>query len=337
MNFKSIDLKAYKNDPLQRKKVASKAGSWIFKAFRIFFLLSVGYIIIYPLLSMISYSLISRIDLYDPSIVWVPKHFTASNYTVAIEAMGYFKALWNTVYKCVFSALLEVASCSLVAYGLARFKFKENGLLFGIVLLTAIVPVQVYIIPSYLNYRFFELGGVIPFINENVLGPIGGWFGNPELAISTNLINSPLAFYLPAFFGVGIRSGLFIFIYRQFFLGLPKELEEASWIDGAGPFKTFLRVVIPSSGVVFLTVTIFAIIWYWNDYYQSIMFFNQDFPLAVSLNGITGVLQGMGYAYEKSLGPTMAGCLLFIAPMLLMYAILQKQFIASIDRVGIVG
>ena len=308
------------------KKTAQKAGGFLFAAFRIFFLLSVGYIIIYPLLSMISYSFISLKDLYDPSIVWVPKTLDFNNYKMAWQALDYTNSLWNTIYKCVFSAFLEVASCSLVAYGLARFKFKESGFLFGIVLLTAIVPVQVYVISSYLNYSDFTLYGFIDLLN-NIF----------KTEIEINLINSPLVFYLPALFGVGIRSGLFIFIYRQFFLGLPAELEEASWIDGAGPLKTFLRVVIPSSGTVFLTVTIFAVIWYWNDYYQSIMYFTADYPLAVALSGITARLSQMQYSYEKAVGPTMAGCLLFIGPMLIMYAILQKQFIKSIDRVGIVG
>ncbi len=314
----AIDIKN-----INKKKAAQKTGSVLLSIFRVFFLMSVGYIIIYPLLSMISYSLISLTDLYDPSIVWVPKSLNFENYSLAFEALDYLSSLWNTVFKCIFSALIEVASCSLVAYGLARFKFKENGLLFGIVLLTAIVPPQVYIISSYLNYSSFA---PIDFINSI--------FGTE---IPNSIINTPFVFYLPALFGVGIRSGLFIFIYRQFFLGLPRELEEASWIDGAGPFKTFLKVVVPSSGVVFLTVTIFAIIWYWNDYYQSVMFFNQDYPLAVALNGITGRLSQMKYSYEKAVGPTMAGCLLFIAPVLGMYALLQKQFIASIDRVGIVG
>lgn len=318
MKFNSSDL--------NNKKAAQRTGRVLFSIVRIFFLMSVGYIIIYPLLSMISYSLISLSDVYDPSVVWVPKELTFSNYSVAIEAMDYYSSLLNTVLKCVVSAFIEVASCSLVAYGLARFKFKENNLLFGIVLLTAIVPTQVYIIPSYLNFRFFDIGGLISLVN-NIFGT----------DINLNLINTPFVFYLPALFGVGIRSGLFIFIYRQFFLGLPKELEEASWIDGAGPFKTFIRVVVPSSGVVFLTVTIFAVIWYWNDYYQSIMYFSKDYPLAVALNSIVDRVGTLGYAYEKSLGPTMAACLLFIAPMLIMYAILQKQFIASIDRVGIVG
>ena len=308
---------------INKKKAAHRFGKTLFSIARIFFLMAVGYIIIYPLLSMISYSLISLTDLYDPSIVWVPKSLNFANYTVAFEALDYVNALWNTIFKCVFSALIEVASCSLVAYGLARFKFKGSGLLFGIVLLTAIVPPQVYVNSSYLNYSTFA---PIEFINSI--------FGT---AINESIINTPFVFYLPALFGVGIRSGLFIFIYRQFFLGLPRELEEASWIDGAGPFKTFLKVVVPSSGVVFLTVTIFAVIWYWNDYYQSVMFFNKDYPLAVALNSITGSLGQLGYAYEKALGPTMAGCLMFIAPVLVMYMLLQRQFIASIDRVGIVG
>lgn len=311
---------------LNNKKAAQKAGGIAYSVARIILLLSIGYIVIYPLLSMISYSLISLSDVYDPSVVWVPKSLAFSNYAVAVEALDYLKSLWNTVFKCVFSAFIEVASCSLVAYGLARFKFRENNFLFAIVLLTAIVPAQVYIIPSYLNFRFFDLGGLLGLVNTV--------FGTD---INLNLINTPFVFYLPALFGVGIRSGLFIFIYRQFFLGLPKELEEASWIDGAGPFKTFLKVVIPSSGVVFLTVTIFAVIWYWNDYYQSIMYFGKDYPLAVALNSIVSRVGTLGYAYEKAVGPTMAACLLFIGPVLIMYAILQKQFIASIDRVGIVG
>ena len=150
-----------------------------------------------------------------------------------------------------------------------------------------------------------------------------------------SLIDSPLTFWLPSIFGVGLRSGLFIFIYRQFFMGLPKELEEASWIDGCNPLMTFFRVVIPSSGVVFLTVSIFAIIWHWNEYYQSVIYFTNDFPLSVMLSGIRSQ-QGMARdAFAAP--PVSAACLIFIAPVLIMYLFLQKKFIQSIDRVGIVG
>ena len=143
-------------------------------------------------------------------------------------------------------------------------------------------------------------------------------------------------------FGVGIRSGLFIFIYRQFFKGLPKELEEAAWIDGAGPFRTYFSIVIPLSGVAVLTVVIFSIVWHWNDYYLSSMYMSENFPLAVSLSQIRDGLQmtaGVGTGGNPVLvrNILMAGCLMFIAPVLLLYLVLQKWFIRGIETVGIVG
>ena len=131
---------------------------------------------------------------------------------------------------------------------------------------------------------------------------------------------------------------MMIFIYQQFFIGLPKELEEASWIDGCNPLMTFFRVLIPSSGVVFLTVSIFAIIWHWNEYYQSVIYFTSDFPLAVTLSNIKDLaLNQMGYRDAFAAPYVSAACLMFIAPVLIMYLFLQKKFIQSIDRVGIVG
>ena len=121
-------------------------------------------------------------------------------------------------------------------------------------------------------------------------------------------------------------------------MGLPKELEEASWIDGCNPLMTFFRVVIPSSGVVFLTVAIFAIIWHWNEYYQSVIFFTNNFPLSVTLSSIRDqALNTMGYRDAFAAPYVSAACLMFIAPVLIMYIFLQKKFIQSIDRVGIVG
>jgi len=226
------------------------------------------------------------------------------------------------------SAALEIFSCAIAAYGFARFKFKCRGLLFGIVLFTAIVPVQILVLPLFLNYQFFGFGYVV-----NLLNLIPG-VNIPYIS----LIDTPFTFWLPSLFGVGLRSGLFIFIYRQFFMGLPKELEEASWIDGCNPLMTFFRVVIPSSGVVFLTVSIFAIIWHWNEYYQSVIYFTNEFPLSVTLATIRDQgLATMGYRDAFAAPYVSAACLMFIAPVLIMYLFLQKKFIQSIDRVGIVG
>lgn len=313
---------------LNKNKVKEVGANLIVSIFRYLLLIAISYIILYPLFAMISYSLQSRADVLDTSVTWIPKFGTFDTYKVAFEALDYPKALLNTVLVGLVSAALEIFSCAIAAYGFARFKFKGRGLLFGIVLFTAIVPVQILVIPLFLNYQYFGFGYIV-----NLLNLIPG-VNIPYIS----LIDTPLTFWLPSIFGVGLRSGLFIFIYRQFFMGLPKELEEASWIDGCNPLMTFFRVVIPSSGVVFLTVAIFAIIWHWNEYYQSVIFFTNNFPLSVTLSSIRGqALATMGYSADFAAPYVSAACLMFIAPVLIMYIFLQKKFIQSIDRVGIVG
>ena len=147
---------------------------------------------------------------------------------------------------------------------------------------------------------------------------------------------------MPALLGVGIRSGIIIYIYVQFFKGLPKELEEAAWIDGAGPLKTYIRIALPSSGVVITPITVFSLIWHWNDYQLASMYlYAEKWPLAVKLSEITSA-EAIGTLRLPADDPLriaimMAGCFMFIIPILIVYLILQKKFVKSIDRVGITG
>jgi len=134
---------------------------------------------------------------------------------------------------------------------------------------------------------------------------------------------------------------LFIYIYKQFFQGLPKEFEEAAWIDGAGPIKTFIKVIIPSSTVPIVTVTMFSVVWHWNDYYLAQMYLTKEYPLSVQLASVdsllTNALQGAESA-KIVLGPAiMAACLMMVLPLIIFYLVLQRRFIASIANSGIVG
>lgn len=301
---------------------------WIYSVFRVFFLLATSYIVLYPLIYMLCKSFIAPNDAIDKSIVWLPRTFSFENYFYAFKAMNYGKTFFTTIRIHILSAIIEMTVCSLVAYGLARYKFKGSSLVFMGVVLTIIVPVQSVSVPLYLNFSDLDFLGVLNAIS-NIIGK----------NITLNIIDTGWSFYLPALLGVGIKSGLFIFIFRQFFKSFPKELEEAAAIDGAGPFYTFLRIVVPSSSIAYLCVFIFAIIAYWNDYYLSVMFFKSNYPLAVSLSEIKNNLHFMGglATTDAIHNVTMTGCLLFILPILLVYLILQKRFIQSIDRIGIVG
>ena len=194
--------------------------------------------------------------------------------------------------------------------------------------LTILIPEIMIIIPRAVTYSKMDFLGILGLIS-NLTG----------VDIRPNLIGSPLAFYLPSLFAMGLRSGILIFIYMQFFKGLPHELEEAAWVDGAGPIRTFVSIALPSSSVVFTTVTVFSIIWHWNDTFLASIYVKSDYPLAVSLQRIHDALFGAGF-YERNpqtQSVLMASCFIFILPPLIFYMIMQRRFIESIDRVGITG
>lgn len=330
-NVKDTFLKLKNGTKETRYKAIRRVNGVFGSLLRYVVLIAIGYIILYPLLYMISSSIRTRDSFYDPSIVWITSEVTLENFDYAFGIMNYAGAFLNTIIYEMISAAIQIISCSIVAYGLARFEFKEKKVLTFFMFLLILVPSQMMMLPIFMNYSKLDFLGVLGLI-DSLTG----------IDIRPNVLNSVWTFYLPALFGVGIRSGIIIYIYIQFFKGLPKELEEAAWIDGAGPFKTYLRIALPSSGVVITTVTVFSLIWHWNDYSLSSMYLYFDsWPLAVKLNNITSP-EAMGTLRLDSTDPLriaimMAGCLMFILPILIVYLFLQKKFVKSIDRVGITG
>jgi len=264
-------------------------------------------------------------QMNDPSVVWLPKSFTMQNIYDVWKVMNFGDTAINTVILNLIASVLQVVTCSITGYGFARFKFKGKGLLFAIVILMIIVPPQITTIPLYMQYAYFDLFGIIPLFNG----------GN-----SISLINSPLTMYLPALFANGIRAGLFIFIFRQFFRGLPKELEDAAYLDGCSPLYTYVKIMIPNAKQSFLTVFLFSIVWYWNDYYVSSSFFTRNDTVALMLKNLnTNLTQqlfdGQSVSVRQIIVWLEAGCLLSITPILIMYVFLQRYFIEGIERSGL--
>jgi multiple sugar transport system permease protein len=181
-------------------------------------------------------------------------------------------------------------------------------------------------------YRYFDLFGLLRLLGF-VLGAVK----------PVNMIDSYWVFWLPAILGMGLRGGLYIFIYRQFFLSMPHELEEAAEIDGCTPVGTFLRVMLPNAGTVMLTVLLFALVWNWNDYYTPAMFMKNHVTLATALSMFQQNLQnlntiGGNYTDTALIATRMqAACLLCIAPLLVLYAFTQKYFVESVERTGLTG
>lgn len=317
---------------MRREQVVKKTRKWVVAVARAIFLVAFSFVLLYPVFFMISNSLKTKSDLINPAVDWLSRNPSVYSFRVAFEAMEFPKTLMNTVKFELLSAVISVFSCAVYAYGLARFKFKLKPLLIFMVILIIFVPDIIMIIPRVTNFRYMDIFGILGLVKQ---------LTGAELR--PNLMDTGWTFYLPSLFGVGLKGGLFIFIYMQFFKGLPKELEEAAWVDGAGPFTTFIRIIIPSSGVVILTVFIFSIIWHWNDWLLPMMYTNSNRTLAVLLYGIDDAVGRWAAATavtvdrELEYGIPMAACLIYITPPTIMYLFLQKKFIQSIDRVGIVG
>lgn len=314
---------------MNQKIIATEIGNIIWKIVRFVILLGLSYILVYPVLYMISMAVRPTSQVMDPSVTWIPKSFTLDQFKTAIDTMNYFSAMTTTVTMGLVSTVLQLISCSMVGYGFARFKFKSSGFWFTLVMLTLIVPASAITIPLYFQYRTFS----IPIIS-----PILDIFFNIKMPdfLTVNMIDSWFVFWLPALLATGLRSGLYVYIFRQFYRNIPVEIEEAALVDGAGYFKTFYRIMVPNASGSFLTVFLFSIVWYWNDTFYSSNFITRKRTLAKALSNLRGDLGGGNDNYNLS-PKIMAGALLFVAPMLIMYIFLQRYFVQSVERTGIVG
>lgn len=317
------------NSPLMYK-AKSKTKKVLWKIFLIVIIATMSYLFLFPLYYTVIISF-QKLELAsDPTSVYVPKAFSTYAYKVAFKQLDYKNSAFLTFEITLFSTIFSLLSCSVTGYALARFDFKGKNLVFLLVLLMIIIPPQQIIVPQYMLYKDFTFGGLFSL------------FG-----FKTNLLSSPLVFILPAIFSVGLKSGMFIFVFRQFFSGLPKEIEEAAKIDGCSAFQTFVRVMIPSAKPAFVVVTMLSIIWHWNDFYtSSMMFIDQVKPLMINLESLRLSIGEGGATLVEGLGKNssylqrmflQAGVVLCIFPPFIVYAVMQKYFVESIERTGIVG
>ena len=307
-----------------------KKRKWLGAIARYVILILLAYQLLYPVLYMISASVKAPIDSYDPGIIWIPKHFSATGFTDAFKTMKYLDALVRSLGIGLGCALLDVASCALAGYGFARYKFPLKNVFFVCVILTLIVPTQTIILPYYMNMRYFDPLGMMTLFSK---------ITGSETMI--NLIGNNLAFFIPSALGAGIRSGLYIYIFRQFFEGMSAALEESAYVDGSGPLRTFTHIMLPNAKNAIITVFLFSFVWHFNDYYLSKQLMGtSERTLIVALSSLRMDLAAV-IGGQTEFDPIrvqtriQAGCLLVILPMFLLYIVSQRKLADSIEHIGI--
>ena len=321
-----------------KKKISKKrvmhAGKLAWALARGFLLFILSFVILFPLMKTISRGFMPFKQYFDPGVVWIPKSLTMQNIIAAMKTMDYGDAILHTTILCLGCAVLQVASSAVIGYGFARFRFPCRGLLFGLVILTIVVPTSLTFIPMMMQYRFFNWFGLADLL---------GLFG---VDLQSNLLGTYWTFYLPSALGVGVRSGLFIYIFRQFFRNVPRELEEAAKIDGCGPWTTFLKVMLPNAGNSAITVFLFSVVWHWNETMMTNAFFPKHKTLAVQVYNLhtsveaavsAGLYEEIGRGWAAGTGMRYGALILFLVPVLLLYIFAQRYFIEGVESTGIKG
>ncbi|MDQ0257373.1 multiple sugar transport system permease protein [Evansella vedderi] len=279
-------------------------------------LLCIGFVYLYPMLYMFVTSMQSLEDLLDTSVNWIPSALYTDNYARAYSVMNIRDSLLGSFLIAGAPTIFQVAVAALVGYGFARFDFRFKKLFFVLMIFSFIIPPQILMMPTY---RLFS---------------------NLELTGSLN------AFIVPAALGQGLNSTIFILIFYQFFKQTPQSLYEAAEVDGANQFTCFFRIAVPMAGPAFIIAFLFSFVWYWNETYLTTLYLtsrsNDLTTILLQLQQFDQNFAAMYPVTENSPhrineGIRMAGTIISVLPLLIIYFFLQRYFVESVDRTGIAG
>ena len=331
----SVDYEGKLSFKERLMKKLSTSNTWItviINIFRFILMLGISYVILFPFFSKVAGSFMNKYDVIDATVSLIPKNPTIEQYKYIIIDNRYFEAFLNTLFLSVLCALIQTFVACLIGYGLAKFKFKGNKLVMLIVVVTMIIPHSTLDLSMLKHFENFDIGNIMSFGNKGILTSIFG-------KIST--LNTFWPFIILSLGGLAFKNGLYIYMMRQFFKGVPDELEESAYVDGSGTFRTFMQIILPLSVPMMITIFLFAFSWQWTDqFYTELFFIGSSAPRMMPdiISQIPVHLQ-TNYAgkrlYENVIQNT-AG-IMIIFPLVIMYLFCQRYLVQGIERSGLVG
>lgn len=350
-------------------------GKVVLSIFRLVLMVGIAYIVLFPFLTKIAGSVMAPEDFVDVTVRLIPRNFTLDIYKAIIEELEYWEAFGNTFLLSFSTALIQTFICCLIGYGFAKFKFRGRNVLFMLVMLTMIVPHQTLRFSMFMEFNYFDILGIVRLLkgggieifgwNVTELGEgVADFFASLECLpdriqlmpyikengasafrmdmeitqAGINVCNTYIPFVLLSLTGLAFKNGLYIFMLRQFFRGIPDELEESAYMDGAGTFRTFIQIILPLSVPMMVTVFLFAFCWQWTDtFYTGLFFNNSNTNMLVDLVGEIPPSLKLEYAgqslYYTAIRNTCG--LLIIMPLVVLYAFGQKFLVQGIESSGL--
>lgn len=299
----------------KRKNKKQRVGIVLWSVFRFILVFGLCYIILKPFVIKILTAFMSPSDLLDATVKNVPKDWSLYYWSHAFKRLNLSSTGAMSLRLALLSALLQTLTSTMVGYGLARFQFRGRNLLFAMVIIIMVVPPQVYSISQYLGFRYFGAGNFV-----------------------INLIDTEWPVYMLAFCGLAMKECVYIYLLREFFMGMPTDLENAAAVDGASVFGTFFRIVLPNAVTMMITVFLFAFCWQWTDVSFSSLYFSGKMTVAqipadsglMMLRSATGSADNVGTAIAQN-----AGAVLVILPLVGLAVICQKFLVQSISQSGL--
>ena len=285
------------------------------------------FMIIQPLLMRLSTSVMTESDLYDSTIVLVPRHLTLDNFRIVFELTNFPTSMLNTLWSSFVVATCQIVACTLVAYGFARFEFPLKKFWFACVVLLIIIPPQTIQTALYTNFVNFDIFGIFKAIK-----------GKP-----INLRGSIVPYVLMSLTCTGLKNGLYIYMLRQYFKGVPKSLEEAAFVDGCGTIHTFVKIMLPDALPIILSCFLFAFVWQWTDLFYTRNFLSYMSTFSTQLSTI---VSRMSRYFASSTGQAVVvpvgrqqqlisiGVVICSTPLIILYCFCQKFFVESITMTG---
>lgn len=292
---------------------------FLFKVVIYLLLIAISYVFIYPIIRMISYSFMTTNDLVDPEIQWIPKKLTFNTIIAAANVLDFQNTLITSTWVSALLATLQTIVSALTGFAFARYEFKFKNFWFVMVLVSFVIPVPVLLIPRTMLFQIIQDTTKIQmFVSLK-----------PHILLAT--------------FGQGVYSAILILIFYNFFKLIPRQLDEAARIDGANAWQVFYHIVIKLSVSTIATVFLFSFVWNWNETSMASRFIStaHDF-LPEALGRFEEFFGRAGGGTSSDVGQLneayqLAGTLLTILPLGVLYLFVQNLFVEGIEKTGITG
>ena len=320
------------------KQANQRSGGYLLKAklksgtisvLRALLMFGLCFMIIQPIITRLATSIMAEQDLYDSTIILLPRHVTLENFKIVFDLTDFPNSMINTLWTSLLMAVCQVISCTLVAYGFARYEFPLKKFWFGCVVALIIIPPQTISTSLYGFFSNFDIFGIIKATTGSTL----------------NIRGSVAPYVMMSLTCMGLKNGLYIYMLRQHFQGVPKSLEEAAYVDGCSTLRTFGKIMLPDALPIITSCFMFSFVWQWTD-----VFYTRNFLSSYSIYStqLANIVSKMSRYFANSSADGNAvvvpagrqqqlisiGVLVCSVPLIILYIFAQKSFVESIAMSG---